>query len=372
MHLTLHLTNKCNLNCKYCFVPHGEDSMPKETAFAAVNLAVKDKQTTGLLFYGGEPLLEKQLIYDIVDYANKINKDTKHIFHYKMTTNGTLLDEEFLKFSRDVNMTIGFSHDGPSQDDCRLANNGDATFNLLEEKIPLLLKYQPYAAGMCVMDPSTVHNASSTVKFLFDKGFKYISLNVNYSKTANWTKKHLSILEEQYKKLSKMYIEWTKKEEKFYLSSFDMKILSHLKGKKYNDDRRIMSREQPSVTPDGKLYYGSRYIGNQAFEIGDVFNGFDSEKRDFLFKTGGIPLAPCGDCAIKTRCNYIYDSLASKESGIVPEISPVQCANEQMLTPIADEIAERLYRERNALFIHKHYNTMYPVVSLVEDRSITG
>jgi uncharacterized protein len=346
--------------------------MSREVAFAAVNLAIEDKKTSGLLFYGGEPLLEKQLIYDIVDYTKKITKDTKHIFYYKMTTNGTLLDEDFLKFSRDINMTIGFSHDGPAQDECRLTSSGGATFNLLEGKIPLLLKYLPYSAGMCVMDPSTVHNASSTVKFLFDKGFRYISLNVNYSKTAKWTKKHLSILEDEYKKLAKMYLNWTKKEEKFYLSPFEMKILSHLKGIKYNEDRRVMSREQPSVAPDGKLYSGSRYIGNPAFEIGDVYSGFDSEKRASIYKIGGIPLASCGDCAIKTRCNYIYDSLASTESGIVPEISPVQCANEQMLTPIADKIAGQLYRERNALFIHKHYNRMYSVVSLVEDRSLIG
>ena len=344
--------------------------MPKEAAFAAVNLAMDDKKTTGLLFYGGEPMLEKQLIYEIVDYTKKINKDSGHVFHYKMTTNGTLLDEEFLVFSRDINMTIGFSHDGPAQDTCRLTRNGDATFNLLEEKIPLLLKYQPYAAGMCVMDPSTVHNASSAVKFLFDRGFRYISLNVNYAKTAKWTKKHLAILEDEYKKLSKMYINWTKAEEKFYLSPFDMKILSHLKGEKYNEDRRVMSREQPSVAPDGKLYSGSRYIGKPEFEIGDVYGGFDTEKRDFIYKTGGIPLPPCSNCAIKTRCNYIYDSLAGTEPGIVPEISPVQCANEQMLTPIADKIAEQLYRERNALFIHKHYNMMYSVVSLIEDNSM--
>ena len=47
--------------------------------------------------------------------------------------------------------------------------------------------------------------------------------------------------------------------------------------------------------------------------------------------------------------------------------TPVQCAHEQLLTPIADYVAEKLYRDRNALFIHKHYNKAYPVVSLVED-----
>ena len=72
-----------------------------------------------------------------------------------------------------------------------------------------------------------------------------------------------------------------------------------------------------------------------------------------------------------TRCNYAYDSLNRTETNIADvaaDIPPVSCAHEQMLTPIADYVAETLYREKNALFIHKHYNEMYPVVSLVEDR----
>jgi uncharacterized protein len=342
--------------------------MTRETAFAAVRLGMEDKKTSGLLFYGGEPLVEKELIYDIVDYSMKIKQQTGHNFSYKITTNGILLDEEFLKFSRKINMPIGFSHDGLAQNDCRLFPGGGTTFDLLEEKIPLLLKYQPYATAMSVMDPSTVHKASAAVKFLFEKGFRYITLSLNYSKTAPWTKKHLSVLEREYKKMAKMYIEWTKAEEKFYLSPFEMKILSHLKGEKYNEDRRRMSREQPSVAPDGKIYSGSRYVDQGVFEIGNVFSGIDSEKRRFIYEKGGTPPALCSECSLKTRCNYVYDSLSCTEAGIVSEISPVQCAHERMITPIADKIAEKLYSERNALFIHKHYNELYPVMSLVEDK----
>jgi uncharacterized protein len=344
--------------------------MSREVAFAAIKLGMENKKASGLLFYGGEPLLDKELIYNIVDYSEKIKKETGHNFYFKMTTNGTLLDEEFLKFSRKINMPIGFSHDGPAQDDCRRLKNGDGTFSLLEEKIPLLLKYQPYATAMSVMDPSTVHKAASTVKFLFDKGFRYITMSLNYSKTALWTKKHLTILKGEYKKMAQMYIKWTKAEEKFYLSPFEMKILSHLKGDKYNEDRRRMNKEQPSVAPDGKIYSGSRYVGQSAFEIGDVFSGIDSEKHKTINNLGGIPYTPCKGCALITRCNYAFDNLCCVAGEIVSEVSPVQCAHERLITPIADKVAEKLYRERNALFIHKHYNELYPVVSLVEDKTI--
>jgi len=137
MNLTLHLTNKCNLICKYCFVSHGVERMSREVAFAAVDFCMQNENMSGLLFYGGEPLLERQLIYDTVNYTKSIGKKLKHAFNYKMTTNGVLLDEEFLKFAKGINLAIGFSHDGPAQDDCRRFPGGEGTFALLEDKIPL-------------------------------------------------------------------------------------------------------------------------------------------------------------------------------------------------------------------------------------------
>jgi len=344
--------------------------MSQDVAYAAVKFAMQFNRPTGLLFYGGEPLLERTLIYDIVAHTKAIKEATGHIFHYKMTTNGVLLDEDFLKFAADINLAIGFSHDGPAQDDCRVFPNGDGSAALLESKIPLLLKYQPYAIGMSVMDLSTVDKAAATVKFLYKCGFRYITINVNYD--ASWTKSSLAILEGEYKKMAEMYLQWTREEEKFYLSPFDQKILSHLKGEKYNSDRRMMAQNQLSVAPDGKLYSSSRYIDNPAFAIGDVFNGLDAEKQRFLIEKGATPPAPCQECAILTRCNYAYDNFKRDEvdmADVAADISSVSCAHEQMLTPIADYVAETLYSENNALFIHKHYNDMYPVMSLVEDRS---
>ena len=367
MNLTLHLTNRCNLKCKYCFVAPGLERMTREVAYQAVKLCMEKNKISGLLFYGGEPLLEKELIYNIVAHTQEINKDTGFNFFYKITTNGTLLDEEFLKFSKKINMSIGFSHDGPAQNDNRLFYNGDGSFDILEEKIALLLKYQPYAVGMSVVDSSTVHKAADTVKFLHDKGFRYITMNLNYDPKAQWTTKHLDILKNEYRKIAEMYLKWTRREEKFYLSPFDLKILSHLKGDKYNEDRRFMNRMQPSIAPDGMIFSGSRYVDFPKFSIGNVFTGIDEEKRKFLEDKGAIPPEPCRKCAIKSRCNYVYDHLNCHGKDMATEISPVQCAHEQIITPIADDVAAKLYRQRNAMFIHKHYNQMYSVMSLFED-----
>jgi len=343
--------------------------MSREVALAAVKLSATKQTKSGLLFYGGEPLLERQLIFDVIGYAREITAKTGHSFYYKMTTNGVLLDEEFLKFSAKNSLTIGFSHDGLAQDDCRLFPNGDGSFELLEKKIPMLLEYQPYAVAMSVIDPSTVGRAAETVEFLISKGFKYITVGMNYCKTAAWTEEKLAVLEGEYKKIAKMYVDLTKAEEKIYISPIDMKILSHIKGEKYHTDRSDMAVNQPSVAPDGKIYSASKHLGNPAFEVGDVFRGVDRAKQKKLSKHGKELYEPCKKCAIKSRCNYAYDNLKYEGSRYSSDVSPVQCANERVITPIADHAAETLYNEQNALFIHRHYNDMFPLVSLVEDRA---
>jgi len=358
MHLTLHLTNRCNLACSYCFETRGPERMTKDVAYAAVKFGMQNTNTSGLLFYGGEPLLERALIESTVAYTQRIKAKTKHNFFYKMTTNGLLLDESFLQFAQGVNLTIGFSHDGPAQDDCRKLPSGEGSFAQLQNKIPLLLRYQPYAVGMCVIDPTTAHRATEIVQFLYAQGFRYITVGINYS--PSWTDERLAVLQGEYEKMAALYLKWTQAEEKFYLSPFDMKILSHLKGEGYNIDRRRMAQNQLSVAPDGKLYPSSRALGDPQYCIGDVFEGINRKRQQKLYDEGDAP-APCKRCALRTRCNYCYDNL--------PDISPVQCAHERMLTPIADRVAEQLYRKNSAMFFHKHYNELYAVMSLVEDTS---
>ena len=341
--------------------------MSFDVAMRAVRLAMTDSEPTGILFYGGEPMLARELIVQVVEETQRIKCETGHQFQYKMTTNGTLLDEDFLQFAKTVDLAIGLSHDGVAQDDNRLFADGRGSFNLLEEKIDLLLKYQPYAIGLSVVDPSTVHKASATVEFLYNKGFKYITVGMNYDRVAPWDNEKMLILADEYQKMAEMYYEWTRNEEKIYLSTFDMKILAHLKGVDYNFDRRLISKNQLTIGPNGKIYSLSRNIDQPEFEIGDVWLGVDKAKRKTIFEIGSTPLTACEKCAIKNRCNYVYDSIRILNGEMITDITPVQCAHERLVTPIVDQVAQQLFKEQNALFLHKHYNELYPVLSLVED-----
>lgn len=344
--------------------------MSLDMARAAVDMAVRaGGESTGLVFFGGEPLLCRQLIYDTVAYSKEIAKQTGHKFYYKITTNGLLLDEEFLKLSHDVGMIIGFSHDGLMQDDCRVFPDGSPSASLLENKIPLLLSCQPYAVAMTTVNPETVDKFADSVVWLFNKGFRYLVTTPNYDRTAKWDEAALKELERQYKKIAEKYEEWTKKEEKFYFGAFEMKILSHLHGERYCSDRCQLGKKQISVSPDGRLYPCVQFVDDEEFCIGDVINGIDAERRKQIQEKGSQTPPSCETCAVKGRCNYTCGCLNRQATGSIDRVSPVQCRHEQMLLPIADKLAEKLYKNCNAAFIHKQYNEFYPIISLVEDRT---
>lgn len=369
MHLTLHLTDECNLRCKYCYVHKSPRKMSLETAFAAVDMAMRTTDPTGIVFFGGEPLLERELIYKTVAYARKLSAETKHKFYYKITTNGLLLDEEFLKFTKDCGMIVGFSHDGLMQDDCRVFADGSGSAALLENKIPLLLQYQPYAVAMTTVNPETVGKFADSIQWLFDRGFRYLVSTPNYSADAKWNDASLKELEKQYKQIAGKYLEWTNAGEKFYFGAFEMKILSHLHGEKYAQDRCQLGKKQISVDPDGKLYPCVQFIDDSKFYMGDTKTGVNHKLQADIEEKGSKTPETCEKCVVKARCNHTCGCMNKQSTGSIDIISPVQCAHEQMLLKIVDDLAEKLYRKRNALFIHKHYNEFYPIISLVEDKT---
>ena len=127
--------------------------MPLEVLYKACDLAFSKGTRAGIVFFGGEPLLKKDLIYKAIDYCEAKSSETGVKFSCKMTTNGTLLDEEFLKRASKAGMKIGLSFDGMGQDISRRFPDGSSTFSLLEEKAKLLLKYIPESMALLTLDP---------------------------------------------------------------------------------------------------------------------------------------------------------------------------------------------------------------------------
>ena len=371
MHYTLHLTERCNMRCRYCYVKQSPETMTAQTARAAVDLAVRgNERRLGLIFFGGEPLLCRGLIEETVAYAeSRVTPDTK--FFYKLTTNGLLLDDAFLAFAQQHGIYIALSLDGTREahDRHRTAQDGSPTHGLVCDTARRLLQTHPYAPVLMTVCPDTVPLYAESVDFVYSLGFRYIVCSLDYA--ADWDKAALSQLKRQYTLLSEFYTEHTLAEDKFYFSPFDVKISSHIHSRTYHQERCELGRRQLSVSPDGGLYPCVQFAGDEPYRAGNVFDGIDEAKRQALFLRNEAEKPDCGGCAVKQPCNRHCACLNKQATGSMDTVSPVLCAHERIVLPIADRLAGKLYKQRSALFIQKHYNDFYPLVSLAEDRRTT-
>lgn len=343
--------------------------MSFDTARKAVELASEaSANSTGIVFFGGEPLLHRELIFETVEYCKWKEKHSEGMFHFKITTNGLLLDEEFMDYSIKENIFIALSHDGikESHDCYRVDRNGKGTFNTLSEKIDMLIARRPYSPVLMVINPDTSEFYARSVEYLYSKGFRYIISSLNYG--ANWTDKDMEILRKQYEILGQFYIEKTLIEDKFYLSPFEVKISSHINGASYCHERCELGKKQISVAPDGLLYPCVQFVQDAGYSVGHVNSGINRERQEIIYASNEEEKQSCISCAIRKRCNHYCGCMNKQSTGSINKVSKVQCSHERLLLPIADRIAEKLYKKKNAMFIQKHYNDMFPILSLIEDK----
>ena len=379
MHLTLHVTARCNFRCRYCYAaPHLGGDMTRDIATAAIDLAAREclredpGQSVGIIFFGGEPLLRRDLIVDTIRYCWVLSRRTGQAFHFKVTTNGALLDEAFLSEDPTSEVFVALSHDGlpAAQDAHRVDAEGQGTFDRLRSVVNLLLRHKPYAPVMLLTTPETVRYYADSVEFLYRCGFRYLICSLNYG--AEWSRHALAELKCQYERLAGWYERETRLERKFYFSPFDTKIASHVFPGSCRRERCELGRRQISVAPSGRLFPCVQFVGDgseSGFAIGDVWRGIDERRREALFAQNAREKSTCERCAIRERCNHFCGCLNWQATGSIDRVSPVLCAHEQTVFKIADRVAERLFQRRSAMFIQKQYNQLFPLVSLAEDQS---
>ena len=377
MHVTLHLTADCNFRCGYCYAaPHRGGTMTLDTARAAVDLALRLPRhlacdhSLGIVFFGGEPLLCPDLIRATIQYCRDIESRTGQLFHFKLTTNGSLLDQQFLEDPLTRDVFVALSHDGVERahDRHRLDTESKGTFARLRPVMDMLLTYKPYAPVMLVTSPDTVAWYYESVQFLFSTGFRYLICSLQYG--AEWSGTAIKELARQYDMLAEWYETATLREEKFYFSPFDVKIASHVFPGSCPRERCELGRRQISVAPTGRLFPCVQFVGDGGASewcIGDVKSGMDERRRDDLYQQNAQEKDSCRECALRERCNHFCGCLNRQATGSIHTVSPVQCAHEQIALRTADRLAERLFRRKSAMFIQKQYNELFPLVSLAED-----
>lgn len=374
MYASLFLTLGCNLRCTYCFAGTKVNmSMTPEIALKAVDyLYNASDDHLNITFFGGEPMLRYNLIKRIVSYCDQF-KDIKKI-NFGMTTNGTLFNDESIDFLRkhDVTYTLSFDGNRKTQDLGRPTVTGGSSFDLVMRNIPKMLNANPWLKVNVVVTTETAPYLAENVKFLRSIGLRYLNLILDHG--AEWGLKELNVLKKEYKKLAEYYIDCHRNGTKIWINFFDDKIAGNARLQRCESGSPCESaKNSVAIAPSGRIYPCVQFVQDDEpqdykWVIGDISSGIDPMKQAQYLSCSAKPASQeCKDCVFLKRCNSMCSCDNYQATGNPATPSAFMCEHERMLIPLADKVASQLWRERNDLFINKHYNNAYPLMSYMED-----
>ena len=353
MNFTLHLTADCNFACRYCYEKHSPARMDERTARAACELLYSyGHSKNGFSFYGGEPLLCKDTIGLVTDICKDKAEKSGGTVSYKLTTNGSLLNEAFLELAGRRGIEIALSHDGILQDEQRLTKGGGATAMLLEPRIDMLLRYQPRAVAMLTLARSSAGKLFEAVKWLYERGFSRVNAAIDMRPSVEWNDGDMAALEEQFGLLADYCAEHFDDERPLHFLNFEAKISAYMNGRRCMECE--LGRKQPSIDTDGTIYPCNQFVGLPEYAMGNVFDGIDkaAQSRTYAAYTAIEPT--CEGCALEARCRHHCACLNFSMTGDMHKVPPVQCAHERALIKNADRMAELLYERKSPRFMRAY------------------
>lgn len=315
--LCLHVAHDCNLRCNYCFASQGDFNgervrMPLEVGKKALDLLVEksgNRRNLEVDFFGGEPLMNFEVVKDLVAYGRSIeDKHNKH-FRFTITTNGVLLDDENMKFMNENMDNVVLSLDGRKEvnDNMRPAINGSGSFDLITPKFLDFIKMRGdkdyYVRGTFTSENL---DFSKDVMFMNELGFDSLSVEpvvTDPKEEYALLEEHLDTIMEEYEKLSKEFIEKHKKGEGFTFFHF---MIDLTQGPCFI--KRVAGCgagvEYLAVTPEGDLFPCHQFVGQDEFKIGTLDSGIDNAKLVDEFRNANVfTKEGCSDCWAKFYCS---------------------------------------------------------------------
>lgn len=337
--LCLHVAHTCNLACEYCFAKqgtyHGEDSlMTYEVGVNAIDFLIKNsghRRNLEVDFFGGEPLLNWQLVKDIVLYARSIEKQYDKNFRFTLTTNGILIDDDVIDFVNKEMHNVVLSLDGRKEvhDKFRVNINGDGSYEKIIPKFKKLIDKRGQQ-GYYIRGTFTHHNLDflEDIKHMADLGFKELSIEpvVTDESSSSFLKdEDLPIIYKQYEMLTDEMVKRHGSDEQFNFYHYNINL-----DKGPCIHKRITGcgsgTEYLAVTPIGDLYPCHQFVNDKEYKMGDVFNGIENENLVEEFSSCNIYSRPdCQDCWAKLFCSGGCPANAYHKTGNIAGIDEYGC-----------------------------------------------
>ncbi len=315
--MCLHVAHTCNLNCSYCFASQGKYQgdralMSFETGKRAFDFLVANSGTRRNLevdFFGGEPLMNFEVVKQLVEYARKIEKEHNKNFRFTLTTNGVLLDDDVIDYLNKEMCNVVLSLDGRKEihDHFRVDYAGNGSYDKILPKFKNLVDKR--GGKDYYMRGTFTHNNVDFTNDIFhmaDLGFKELSMEPVVCPPDDpyaLTKEDLPKLFEQYEILAKEMVRRKKAGDGF---TFYHYMLDLTNGPCIY--KRITGcgsgTEYVAVTPWGALYPCHQFVGDEKYKLGDIFDGITNvEVQDKFRHCNAYSRKECKDCWAKLYCS---------------------------------------------------------------------
>ena len=315
--LCLHVAHTCNLNCTYCFAAqgkyHGERAlMSFETGKSALDFLVENsgkRRNLEVDFFGGEPLMNFEVVKQLVAYARSIEDKCGKHFRFTLTTNGVLLDDEVTEFANRECHNVVLSLDGRKEvhDRLRKTINGKGSYDTIVPKFQKFVKARG-DKGYYVRGTFTHNNTDFTndIFHMADLGFTELSMEPVVCAPGEeyaLTEEDLPVLFEQYEILAK---EMLRREREGRPFTFYHYMLDLTGGPCIY--KRISGcgsgTEYLAVTPWGELYPCHQFVGDPKYSMGNIWDGVTNKALQDEFKLCNAYARPdCKDCWAKLYCS---------------------------------------------------------------------
>ena len=315
--LCLHVAHTCNLNCSYCFASqgkyHGERAlMSFEVGKQALDFLMDNSGTRHNLevdFFGGEPLMNWDVVKQLVAYARSVEKERGKNFRFTLTTNGVLIDDDVIDFANKEMSNVVLSLDGRKEihDATRVDYRGQGSYDKIVPKFQKLVESRG-GKGYYMRGTFTHQNPDFTkdVFHMADLGFTELSMEPVVCAADDpmaLTPADIEIVKEQYEILAKDMIRREKegKPITFYHYMIDLTegpcIYKRISG-------CGSGTEYMAVTPWGDLYPCHQFVGEESYKLGDIWSGVTNDALREEFRACNAYARPeCKDCWAKLYCS---------------------------------------------------------------------
>ena len=341
--MCLHIAHDCNLACKYCFAEEGEYHgrralMSLEVGKKALDFLIENsgnRRNLEVDFFGGEPLMNWDVVKELVRYGRSKEKEYDKNFRFTLTTNGVLLDDEVMEFVNKEMSNVVMSLDGRKDinDKMRPFRNGKGSYDLIVPKFQKLAESRNQT-NYYIRGTFTRNNLdfSNDVIEYADLGFKQMSIEpvvADPDEPYALREEDIPKILEEYDKLAVEYIKRYKENRGFNFFHFmiDLKqgpcVLKRMAG-------CGSGTEYLAVTPWGDLYPCHQFVGQEEFLLGNVFDGITNTDVSDEFKLCNVYAKDkCKECFAKFYCSGGCAANSYKFHGKITDAYDIGCEMER-------------------------------------------